>query len=530
MMRQQPCASFQKWNVLVAFFLRRLGKFTMIFSLRLDCRSEFMVRLLAQLLKSTLILSACFGWATAWGITLTEELIRRSNRIGIFIGTFDPIHEGHVGLAEAAAREGNLDLVILLPAKNPSKMPTSLTQRMAIVSRTVGNHPLIAFLDETGSPDLAGAFTAARTGRGFFNRLRELNPRVQLSVIVGTDNAESDLVSLYKRLRISPDRWLIGGRESGSRQGNVSRMIPRDRIQILNSVPSGFSSTRIRSELAANPDRFFRPVASGAPQLGLHPEAYRYIIENGVYLGSEPNTQVGYVRRARRLMFDEVARPFLFETGLLEAARALSLQWRTGAGERSWPTEVRVGERVLPVRRYLGAGMTSSAFIVEWQGRQFAVKVSHREGVSYRRDALIHRWVATQTQIPVPELIESDPEGHWTISEVIEGPTLMDWIQQNRRMNPNLDARLRNLISEARLLYRRSGIALDLRSDNIRIRDGIPYLVDLGPLTNASNLPRDVPSAWAQWRREARQLGVATLDFCSKYFRATLEGVRAMRH
>ncbi len=44
-------------------------------------------------------------------------------RIGIFGGTFDPVHTGHLIMAETAFEEFSLDKVILLPAGNPPHKP-----------------------------------------------------------------------------------------------------------------------------------------------------------------------------------------------------------------------------------------------------------------------------------------------------------------------------------------------------------------------------------------------------------------------
>ena len=38
-------------------------------------------------------------------------------RIGILGGTFDPIHNGHIGLAEDAMEQAGLAKVILIPAR-----------------------------------------------------------------------------------------------------------------------------------------------------------------------------------------------------------------------------------------------------------------------------------------------------------------------------------------------------------------------------------------------------------------------------
>lgn len=43
----------------------------------------------------------------------------KTQRIGVFGGSFDPIHNGHILLAEAARKEFKLDKIIFVPAKQP---------------------------------------------------------------------------------------------------------------------------------------------------------------------------------------------------------------------------------------------------------------------------------------------------------------------------------------------------------------------------------------------------------------------------
>lgn len=41
------------------------------------------------------------------------------SRVGIFSGTFDPVHRGHIAFALAALKQCNLDKVVLLPERSP---------------------------------------------------------------------------------------------------------------------------------------------------------------------------------------------------------------------------------------------------------------------------------------------------------------------------------------------------------------------------------------------------------------------------
>jgi nicotinate-nucleotide adenylyltransferase len=52
-----------------------------------------------------------------------------SDRIGFFGGTFDPIHNGHLRLADNALTECGLDQIVFIPAAiPPHKSPVNLTQ------------------------------------------------------------------------------------------------------------------------------------------------------------------------------------------------------------------------------------------------------------------------------------------------------------------------------------------------------------------------------------------------------------------
>ena len=65
-------------------------------------------------------------------------------RIGVFGGTFDPVHDGHVLPVEAAARKFQLDRVLYVPARlSPHKdvPPTDARHRVAMLALAIAGRP-----------------------------------------------------------------------------------------------------------------------------------------------------------------------------------------------------------------------------------------------------------------------------------------------------------------------------------------------------------------------------------------------------
>lgn len=67
-------------------------------------------------------------------------------RIGVFGGTFDPVHNGHLVLAEAARREFALDRVLFIPAAQPphklGEPVTAFAHRAAMLELALSGHPV----------------------------------------------------------------------------------------------------------------------------------------------------------------------------------------------------------------------------------------------------------------------------------------------------------------------------------------------------------------------------------------------------
>ncbi len=67
------------------------------------------------------------------------------NKIGIMGGTFNPIHYGHLFLAENAYEQAGLDKVLFMPSKNPphKAKPSLVTeqQRVEMIKLAIDNNP-----------------------------------------------------------------------------------------------------------------------------------------------------------------------------------------------------------------------------------------------------------------------------------------------------------------------------------------------------------------------------------------------------
>ena len=70
-------------------------------------------------------------------------------RIGIYAGTFDPVHTGHVAFALQAMEKAKLDKLYFLPERRPrhKKGVEHFGHRVAMLQRAVKPHPKFAVLE-----------------------------------------------------------------------------------------------------------------------------------------------------------------------------------------------------------------------------------------------------------------------------------------------------------------------------------------------------------------------------------------------
>jgi nicotinate-nucleotide adenylyltransferase len=110
-------------------------------------------------------------------------------RIGIFGGSFDPIHVGHLILAEHCREQATLDQVLFVPcAKQPLKEEGALgtdRQRTEMIDLAIGGHP--SFLRSSMEIERGGISYTVET----LEQLAKENPDAELFLMMGGDSLKS---------------------------------------------------------------------------------------------------------------------------------------------------------------------------------------------------------------------------------------------------------------------------------------------------------------------------------------------------
>jgi nicotinate-nucleotide adenylyltransferase len=106
-------------------------------------------------------------------------------RVGVFGGTFDPIHLGHLIVAEQCREQGRLDEVWFIPsARPPHKLDRHLTgfaQRAEMLALAIAGHPAFR-LDEIEKDRPGPSFTADTLAE-----LHGRHPDAELFLLLGSD-------------------------------------------------------------------------------------------------------------------------------------------------------------------------------------------------------------------------------------------------------------------------------------------------------------------------------------------------------
>jgi nicotinate-nucleotide adenylyltransferase len=196
-------------------------------------------------------------------------------RIGVFGGTFDPIHNAHCFVAESARLLERLDRVLFVPTGSHhyrNKAQADAAHRCAMILGAIENNADFE-LDHTDLRDNASGYTA-----DLMPLLHAKYPGSQFTFIIGADSlVNANWVRLDEVVE-SLERFVIAPR-TGVRSDTLARIIDaiepalRDRVATLNLPELPESASLVRSLLGQG-----RSVRYLVPE-----PVWRYIVAHRLY-------------------------------------------------------------------------------------------------------------------------------------------------------------------------------------------------------------------------------------------------------
>ncbi|MBI5396659.1 MAG: nicotinate-nucleotide adenylyltransferase [Verrucomicrobia bacterium] len=184
-------------------------------------------------------------------------------KLGIFGGTFNPVHLGHLLIAEDAAEAFKLDRVVFVPSATPPH------KRPRVLAPAAHRVRMVKLAIQGNSRFTCSDIEVRRGGPSYsvetLRHLRAAMPRAQFYFIIGTDSLRE-----LHRWKEAPDLVKLCEFICLTRPGErVARCRLRGaRVRRLTGHPTDVSSTDIRNRLAR-----------GATIRYLVPDAVRRYIE-----------------------------------------------------------------------------------------------------------------------------------------------------------------------------------------------------------------------------------------------------------
>jgi nicotinate-nucleotide adenylyltransferase len=196
--------------------------------------------------------------------TARSARARSPRRIGVFGGTFDPPHLGHLALAERARARLRLDLVLFVPARVPphkrGRRLSSARTRVAMTRLTIRGRPGLRL----------STLELARRGPSFtvetLRALHTRHPGARLYLLLGADSLE-DFGAWHAPDEIARLATLVVAVRPGHRRRRGRG------VRWLDNPPLAVSSSAVRAR-----------ARRGGELDGLVPDAVaRYIARHRLY-------------------------------------------------------------------------------------------------------------------------------------------------------------------------------------------------------------------------------------------------------
>ena len=202
-------------------------------------------------------------------------------RLGVFGGTFDPPHYGHLAVAEEAAEQLDLGCVLFVPTGQPPHKPgapvTPAAHRARMAEVAIADNPRFrlscADVDRPGPSYTADLLALLRAEQG---------PATELYFICGMDMLASFL-TWHEPARVITQCQLVAITRPGVAPVAVTALeaaLPaaRGRVHLLRAPGLDISGTALRARVAAG-----RSIRYLVP-----PTVAAYVREHGLYRAGQP--------------------------------------------------------------------------------------------------------------------------------------------------------------------------------------------------------------------------------------------------
>lgn len=194
-------------------------------------------------------------------------------RVGLFGGSFNPIHVGHLMMAENVREQLELERIVFLPAGSPphktGQRLASFQARMAMVELAIAENSAFACGD-LDADHVEPSFTWR-----LLERFREWNPDTALWFVMGGDSLNDFHLWARPERILELARLAVVERPGFSHGSDEMNSVPglEERVDFVQAPLCSVSSTGIRSRLEAQSTVRY-----------LIPEAVRsYIEDNALY-------------------------------------------------------------------------------------------------------------------------------------------------------------------------------------------------------------------------------------------------------
>ena len=173
-------------------------------------------------------------------------MVRKTKRIGIYAGTFDPVHAGHIGFALQAIEIAKLEKVFFLPERKPRHKPDveHFGHRTAMITRAIRPHTKLVLLE---LPDIY--FDVART----LPKLQKEFANQQIVFLMGADVAKQietwpGIKKLLKQCEL-----IVGLRSNDQKPDVIKKLelsgLDFSKLTLIESAAPHVASSKIREAL-----------------------------------------------------------------------------------------------------------------------------------------------------------------------------------------------------------------------------------------------------------------------------------------